>query len=110
MKNTYRLIWSLRAVENLKRIIKYLEVNWTDKEIYNFFYRLSIYLAFIEKNPESFPTAKSKLNIRRAVVTKHNTIYFKMKKTPFDSLLYLIQDKTQRKEKYKTKYNDTRNE
>lgn len=78
MKNTYRLIWSLRAVENLKKIINYLEENWTEKEIKNFSIRLNTYLTIIEKRPETFPSAKSKLNIRRAVVTKHNTLYYKI--------------------------------
>ena len=80
MKSTYRIIWTLRAFENLKRIINYLEENWTDKEIKNFSYRLNIYLAFIEKKPRSFPASKNKLNIRRAVITKHNTIYYKIRK------------------------------
>ena len=80
MKNTYRLIWSLRAFQNLKRIITYLEENWTEKEIKNFSIRLDSYLTIIEKRPNTFPAAKSKQNIRRTVVTKHNTLYYKVEK------------------------------
>ena len=78
MKNTYRLIWSFRAVENLKSILKYLEENWTEKDIKNFTFRLNKYLTLIENKPNSFPAAKRKLNIRRAVVTKHNSLYYKI--------------------------------
>jgi|WetSurMetagenome_2_1015567.scaffolds.fasta_scaffold1239954_1 plasmid stabilization system protein ParE len=78
MKNTYKLIWSLKAVENLQKIINYLKENWSEKEIKNFSIRLDSYLRIIEKSPETFPAAKSKLNIRRAVLTKHNTLYYKV--------------------------------
>jgi len=78
MKNTCRLIWSLRAVENLKKIINYLEENWTEKEIKNFSIKLNSYLTIIGKRPKTFPAAKSKQNIRRAVVTKHITLYYKV--------------------------------
>ena len=63
-----------------KRIITYLEENWTEKEIKNFSIRLDSYLKIIEKRPNTFPAAKSKQNIRRTVVTKHNTLYYKVEK------------------------------
>ncbi len=36
MGNTYKLIWSDEALENLKGIIEYLEKNWTTREIKKF--------------------------------------------------------------------------
>ena len=78
MKNTYSLIWSLRAVENLKKIINYLEENWTDKEIKNFSIQLHSYLTIIEQIPKTFPEAKSKQNIRRAVISPQHTLYYKI--------------------------------
>ena len=35
MKNTYKLIWSDEALNNLKAIIDYLENRWTEREIKN---------------------------------------------------------------------------
>jgi len=37
-------------------------------------------LTFIVNKPKSFPTTKRKQNIRRAVLTKHNSIYYKIEK------------------------------
>jgi plasmid stabilization system protein ParE len=33
MKNTYKLIWSDEALQNLKDIIDYPENRWTEREI-----------------------------------------------------------------------------
>lgn len=36
MKNTYKLIWSDEALNNLKEILDYLEQRWTNREIKRF--------------------------------------------------------------------------
>ena len=36
MKNTYKIIWTDEALENLKSIIEYLANRWTKKEIAKF--------------------------------------------------------------------------
>jgi plasmid stabilization system protein ParE len=98
MKSTYRIIWSLRAVVNLKRILTYLQEEWTEREIKYFSTRLNTLLTLIEQRPKSFPPAKRK-NIRRAVITKHNTLYYKIEKNSI--LLIAIIDNRQDPKKTK---------
>ena len=51
MKNTYRLIWSDEALNNLKDIIDYLENRWTEREIKKFAQLLDKQLKLIKDNP-----------------------------------------------------------
>jgi len=75
MKNTYKLIWSEEALNNLKNIIEYLEKRWTEKEIKKFAKILDKRLEIIESNPFLF-AKNDKLNgLRKSVLTKHTSIY-----------------------------------
>jgi plasmid stabilization system protein ParE len=75
MKSGYKLFWSDTANADLKNIIEYLEKNWTQKEIRNFARKLDKRLELITFNPNLFPEARRKKNIRRSVLTKHTVIY-----------------------------------
>jgi plasmid stabilization system protein ParE len=78
MKNTYRLIWSDEALENLKKIIEYLENRWTKKEIQKFAKLLDKRLDLIEKNPFLFAESKNFNDLRRSVLSKQTTIYYRI--------------------------------
>lgn len=79
MKNTYKIIWSKRALNNLAKIISYLEENWTEREIRNFAVKVDRCVAILEKNPEAFPKSWIKPDLRRVVITKQNTLYYSVK-------------------------------
>lgn len=57
MKNTYKLIWSNEALNNLKGIIDYLENRWTKREIKKISQLLDKQLNLIEDNPYLLPRA-----------------------------------------------------
>jgi len=78
MKDTFEIIWSKRAYKNLAKIIDYLEQNWTEKEIFNFSSELDRCIEIIRKSPETFPKSSKKPSLRKVVVTKHNTLYYKV--------------------------------
>ena len=78
MGNTYKLIWSDEALENLKEIIKYLEKNWTNREIKKFARLLDRNLNLIKDNPEIFPKSGHPDNYRRAVISKQVSIYYRV--------------------------------
>lgn len=76
MKSGYDVIWTDEAFKNLIRIIKYLEKNWSEKEINRFIKKLDKRINLISINPQLFAKAKIKKNIRRSVLTKHIVIYY----------------------------------
>ena len=78
MGNTYKLIWSDEALENLKGIIEYLEKNWTTREIKKFARLLDKNLNLIEVNPQTFPKSDHSKGFRRAVISKQVSIFYQI--------------------------------
>lgn len=83
MRNTYKIIWTDEALNNLKAIINYLELNWSLKEIKKFARLLDKQLVRIKNNPFFFAEANLTSPTRRSVLTKQITIY--------DRIIYEIQ-------------------
>src|SRR5947209_6483088 len=77
MRGGYKLMWSERALADLKNIIDYLTGNWTQRAMRNFARRLDKRLNLISVNPNLFPTTTRRRNVRKSVLTKHTVIYYK---------------------------------
>jgi plasmid stabilization system protein ParE len=75
MKSTFKIIWSEESLDNLDSIVDYLEKNWTNKEIFSFFYGVNRLIRIIKDKPLTFPYSNN-LKIRRAVLSKKITIYY----------------------------------
>ena len=65
--------WSLEAEQSFEKIISYLTEKRTTKEIVNFVSSTQRTLSFIAANPLLFRKSE-KINLREAVVTKHNLL------------------------------------
>jgi plasmid stabilization system protein ParE len=78
MKNTYKLIWSDEALQNLKSIIAYLEERWTNREIKKFARLLDRNLELITDNPQIFPKSDHSNEIRRSVISKQVSLYYRI--------------------------------
>ena len=78
MKSTYKLIWSDEALNNLKEIIDYLEHRWTKKEINKFARLLDRQLELIGTNPFLFAESDKSIGIRKSVLSKQTTIYYRI--------------------------------
>lgn len=76
MQSGYKICWTPAARENLNGIIKYLEENWSGKEIKSFTKKLDKRLKLISLNPKLFPKTDRKKNVRKSVLTKHTVIYY----------------------------------
>lgn len=78
MKNTYKLIWSNEALNNLKGIIDYLENRWTKREIKKFSQLLDKQLNLIEDNPYLFAESNKSNGLRKSVLSRQTTIYYRI--------------------------------
>lgn len=76
MKSGYKIFWSDTAIQDLKNIIDYLTLHWTNKEVRQFARKLDKRIEVITINPMLFPFTAKK-NIRRSVLTKQIVIYYK---------------------------------
>jgi plasmid stabilization system protein ParE len=76
MLSGYKIFWTNEALTNLDGILKYLEENWTQKEIVAFVRKLDKRLDLISINPKLFPRSEHKKKVRKSVLTKHTVIYY----------------------------------
>ncbi|WP_108424667.1 type II toxin-antitoxin system RelE/ParE family toxin [Flagellimonas amoyensis] len=79
MGNGYKILWTEHALSELQGIIEYLEENWTERELKNFSHELDHTIELISKNPLLFQDSALKKDIRRAVISKHTNLYYRLK-------------------------------
>lgn len=78
MKSGYKIEWTDHALVELKQTYQYLEENWTSKELTKLSLDIEQIISLISKNPKIFPVSE-KMNIRKVVVKKFNTMYYREK-------------------------------
>ena len=72
------VIWSAKAKNTFYSVIEYLNENWTKKEIIQFIQRTLITINAISKNPGIFPASTKNKEVRRAIVDKNNSFYYRI--------------------------------
>jgi plasmid stabilization system protein ParE len=72
------VIWSAKARITYFNVIDYLSRNWTIKEIKQFELRTQIIIDTIKKYPKIFPQSIAHGHIRRAVIDKNNSLFYKI--------------------------------
>lgn len=77
MKNGYKLLWSERALSDLKNIVDYLLENWTEKELKNFARSLDKRLEIILFNPRIFPKTRKEEKLKNQFL--QNVLLFTMR-------------------------------
>lgn len=82
-----RIVWTTEADLTYGNVILYLEKKWSEKEIRNFVTRVSEVLNLLSQNPQLYRRSKKK-NIYQAVITKHTTLYYKLKNDSIDLLTF----------------------
>lgn len=77
MKNTYKILWTPQAEEDLEGTINYLEENFSEKEIRRLLNELRKYLDAILENPLTFQLSEFR-DVRKVTVLKYNTLYYQV--------------------------------
>jgi len=78
--------WTDEAVGQLDEIIDYLEKNWSEKEITQFYDRLEESLQMISTNPNTFKVSLRKPNTREFLLASHTTLFYEFT----DSSVYIL--------------------
>lgn len=99
MKSGYKVLWTDHAISELKETIKYLEESWTEREIRNFSAKLDHTIELISKTPEIFPSSLENDGIRKAVVEKHNNLYYRINKNSIEIVSLFSNRKNPNKKK-----------
>jgi plasmid stabilization system protein ParE len=71
------IIWSRLAENDLENILNYLDKNWERKIASNFIDLTVNILNQIFENPKQFPISYKREKVRKCVLTKHNTLFYR---------------------------------
>ena len=74
----YIIKTSRRAKIEIFQTVDYIIDNWSESIAFEFLDKFEELKILLSNNPEMFPIYKEESNIRIAVLTKHNKIYFTM--------------------------------
>lgn len=85
----YKIFWSEEALHNLEDIIEYISITWSQREVDNFKSKLFNQIDLIEENPKLFPISTSQCRLRKAVLSKHTSIFYEVKGN-FKFLAYIF--------------------
>jgi plasmid stabilization system protein ParE len=81
-----QVVWSPSAERDFANILEYLNKNWEEKVTNNFIDLTEEVIIQISVNPRQFPVIYKKEKIRKCVLTKHNSLFYRDSKSRIDIL------------------------
>lgn len=80
MESGYKIEWTEHALTELSELYDYLEMNWTEREMSNLSNEIEKTIRLISINPKLFQETKYKKGVRRVVILKYNSLYYRVVK------------------------------
>lgn len=74
-----KIVWTKRAISEYDKIIKYLEENWTEKEIKNFVQQTDNFLNLLKIYPEILQMTNRRTNVFRGPINKLTILTYRLK-------------------------------
>jgi len=93
MKAKFKVLWSKESKLQFDKVIAYLRDEWTEKEVDKFILILRTFEEVVSEFPELY--AESKAGIRRAILTKHHSVIYRIDKKDALIRVYTIFDNRQ---------------
>ena len=87
--------WTPRARRTYFEDIELLEKAWTERETQNFIYEVDHLLQQIKQYPEMFEESRKKKNIRKGLVTKQISLYYRVRPRKRELQLIVFWDNRQ---------------
>ena len=80
------IIWTDRALQNAVSVKKYLHLTFSNKEIENFYSLLEAFEIAVSAFPELYPASSIKRGVRRAVLSKVLSVFYRITKNKIEVL------------------------
>ncbi len=74
------IVWSNNAKHDILQLVDYLISNWGNKIANDYMDSIENLVNQISIFPKLYPIIHTKLKIRKCVISKHNTLYYREKK------------------------------
>ncbi len=81
-----QVIWSPLAENDFASILQYLQENWDSVVVSKFIELTDEIIKQVTINPKQFPVIQKSKRIRKCVITKHNTLFYRERKYYIDVL------------------------
>jgi plasmid stabilization system protein ParE len=80
------VIWTDRALQNAISIRKYIESDFSEKEVESFYLLLNAFEEAVSVFPRLYPQTSKKKGIRRAVLSKVLSVFYRASKNSIEVL------------------------
>ena len=80
------IIWSPLSENDFENILDYLDKNWGKKVASNFIELTENLLNQLTTNPRQYPIIYKRKKVRKCVLTKHNSLFYRDGKTSIEIL------------------------
>jgi plasmid stabilization system protein ParE len=94
------IVWNRRASDNFNSIIKYLQEEWGDNVTRNFVVRTHQIIELLRSTPEMGAIEHFEKQIRGFVITKHNTLFYRIEEEKLILLSFFDNRQHPRKKTY----------
>jgi len=81
-----QIFWSQLAEHDFDNILDYLDKNWNEKVAANFIDLTENIIDQLSINPKQYPIIFKKKRIRKCVLTKHNSLFYRDSRSKVASL------------------------
>ena len=81
-----KIIWTIESEQDFSDILEYLSQNWNSSVALTFIDLVDLLLTQISINPNQYPIINRKLRIRKCVITKHNSLYYRNRRDHIELL------------------------
>ncbi len=81
-----KVVWTELAASDYEKVLEYLDGNWSTKIVKEFVATTAEAIDLISQFPKMFMIINRGKRIRRCVLTKHNSLYYKDKRFQIEIL------------------------
>jgi plasmid stabilization system protein ParE len=90
------LVWSKRAEQGYAHIVKYLEDEWTDKEVQNFVRETKHFFDLLKQNPRILEPSRTHKDLYRGPINRLTILTYRFKPRAKRIILVNIRDARKR--------------
>ena len=96
-----KITWSAQAKRDYYKILEYLHENWGINEVKSYIDKTEEVLKVIREQPQAFIESTKRKNVRKGFVTRHNSLFYKVKTQKKEIVLLTFWDNRQNPAKLK---------
>ncbi len=96
-----KIVWTPKAKIGFNAVLDYLSVTWSNKEVENFIFKTENVVRAISANPYIFRESYKRKNVHVGLLTKHNSVFYLIKKRKQEIVILMVWDNRQNPESAK---------